>query len=104
MNKSKKCNSSNYSRRDFLGISTAGVLGMVAESTLGNNIPVPVGKSIFPDYGAKKMTNNENVNLIGAYGEWASEKMRDSLPAYSFRRKEWNNIETATYLNKSKYL
>lgn len=103
MNEPKlKCYSSNYSRRDFLGISTAGVLGMVAESALGNNIPVD--KSVFPDYQAMKKASNENVNLIGAYGQWASEKMRDSLPAYSFRRKEWNNIEAWRIAAKNKVL
>ena len=87
MNESeKKCNNSSYSRRDFLSISTAGVLGIVTESALGNNMPAD--KSVFPDYQAMEKGTGKNVNLIGAYGQWASEKTRGSLPAYSFRRKE----------------
>ena len=68
----KRGNGLNYSRRDFLGISTAGVLGMVAEGALGNN--VPVDKSVFPEQQAMQKTANEKVNLIGPYGQWASEK------------------------------
>ena len=98
----KRGNGLNYSRRDFLGISTAGVLGMVAEGALGNN--VPVDKSVFPEQQAMQKTANEKVNLIGPYGQWASEKMRESLPAYSFRRKEWNNIETWRIAAKNRVL
>jgi len=103
MNESeKKCNGSSYSRRDFLSISTAGVLGIVTESALGNNMPAD--KPVFPDYQAMEKGTGKNVNLIGAYGQWASEKTRGSLPAYSFRRKEWNNIETWRIAAKNRVL
>lgn len=91
-----------YSRRDFIGISAAGVLGVVTKNTFGNNMPD--NKSIFSDYETMKINNNEKVNLIGAYGEWASQKMKESLPTHSFRRDEWNNIETWRVAAKNKVL
>lgn len=38
---------------------------------------------------------NENpLSIIGAYGEWASAAKENKLPSHSFRRNEWQNLES----------
>ena len=36
----------------------------------------------------------EDTTLIGAYGIWAANLHAQELPEFSFRRKNWNNIDT----------
>jgi dienelactone hydrolase len=38
--------------------------------------------------------NNTDVSLIGLYGQWATKQLESKLPAFSFRRTEWTNLET----------
>lgn len=38
--------------------------------------------------------NHQPVNLIGAYGSWASGINENKLPSFSFRRKEWADMAT----------
>ena len=35
----------------------------------------------------------ENLSIIGQYGQWASSLIEKKLPSLSFRRKEWSDIE-----------
>ncbi len=34
------------------------------------------------------------LSIIGAYGEWASAAKENKLPSHSFRRNEWQNLES----------
>ena len=40
-----------------------------------------------------KIFNEGNLSIIGQYGEWATGLNKNKLPAFSFRRKEWTNLE-----------
>ena len=37
---------------------------------------------------------DETLSLIGQYGQWASSLTENKLPTYSFRRKEWLDLQT----------
>ncbi|HAM09250.1 MAG: hypothetical protein A2X05_11520 [Bacteroidetes bacterium GWE2_41_25] len=39
------------------------------------------------------MTQEENLSLIGQYGEWATSLANNKMPSLSFRRKEWTDIK-----------
>ena len=41
-----------------------------------------------------KNFNEGTRSIIGPYGEWASSFNENKLPAFSFRRKEWANLES----------
>lgn len=38
--------------------------------------------------------DENSLSIIGAYGEWARAGNENKLPAYSFRRNEWQNLES----------
>ena len=35
-----------------------------------------------------------DLSIIGLYGLWVSSQMKSKQPAFSFRKKEWTNLET----------
>ena len=41
-----------------------------------------------------KTLNEQNLSMIGLYGDWASTLNEGKLPDFSFRRKEWAKLET----------
>ena len=52
-------------------------------------------KEIFSDKAVNFIADglvNEDKPIIGAYGNWASGLLENSLPSHSFRRKEWKNL------------
>lgn len=38
--------------------------------------------------------NDGKLSLIGSYGEWAASLIEEELPAFSYRREEWKNLES----------
>jgi dienelactone hydrolase len=38
-------------------------------------------------------SNEQALSVIGLYGEWANSINENKLPAFSFRREEWKNLE-----------
>ncbi len=78
----------NFSRRNFINLTSSGLCGL----TLAG---IPVAANIRSDFSSIKGIFNPEyaTNLIGPYGEWAAKSMRNELPALSFRREEWKNIE-----------
>src|SRR5207249_3738281 len=38
--------------------------------------------------------DEKNLSIIGLYGGWAASLTENKLPSFSFRKKEWTNIET----------
>lgn len=77
-----------FSRRKFINITSAGLCGLalkgVTASSPNSSYVSPLPEASQPE-GA--------INLIGAYGNWASKLMKEKLPALSFRRTEWNDME-----------
>ena len=37
--------------------------------------------------------DEQSLSIIGLYGEWANTLNKNKLPAFSFRRNEWKNLE-----------
>jgi len=88
----------NNSRRKFL--KYAGMTGLILA---GNK--VTRGFTSTPD-SIQEFSNStidltiktmkqkeENLSIIGQYGEWASSLTDDKLPSHSFRRKEWSDLK-----------
>ncbi len=92
----------NNKRREFLkltgltGISLAGIgmlPGFAAGTDNQNRKEIYFSNSGgFPSGGGKRNFNEKNLSIIGLYGEWAAGLMKNELPAFSFRRNEWQNL------------
>jgi dienelactone hydrolase len=88
-------------RREFLkltgltGISLAG-MGMLPAFAASANFParkdIYFSNSGSPSGAEKKTFNEEKFSIIGLYGEWAAGLRKNELPAYSFRRNDWSNL------------
>jgi len=78
----------HYSRRKFINITSAGLCGLALKGASASNFAEP---RVIPGFGT--IEADENTNLIGAYGNWASKSMKKDLPTHSFRRREWTDIE-----------
>ena len=89
-------------RRDFLKLTSLAGLTVAGSGILqgfSTSIENP-GKSA-PVFTTSKTnsftaitTNEENLSIIGQYGPWAASLTEGNLPAFSFRKKEWSNVET----------
>jgi len=84
-------------RRDFIKLSGLGCLGLTGGGMLKgiasilneNNLPAMTST------GSNALSAEEgNLSVIGQYGEWANAFNKNRLPAFSFRRKEWNDPDT----------
>ncbi len=79
----------SFSRRKFINITSATVGGIIIsggpdEAITATGIP-PVAETGVTDTG--------NISLIGIYGEWAANLLKGNLPSFSFRKKEWSDME-----------
>jgi dienelactone hydrolase len=93
-------NAMKNKRRDFLkhtaltGISIAGSSIFKGFATPGYNTE----KLIFTNSNTASLENknfDENsLSVIGLYGPWAAALTENKLPSFSFRKKEWSNLET----------
>ncbi len=81
-------NNWHYSRRKFINITSAGLCGIALNGASASNFAETLVTSAIDPIEA-----DENTNLIGAYGNWASKSIKKDLPSHSFRRKEWMDIE-----------
>lgn len=82
-----------HKRRDF--IRYAGMTGLAISGGINAFGEAPVHNS----QNSNVMTQdhisiNENTSLIGPYGKWAASLISKGLPAFSFRRGDYNNIDT----------
>jgi dienelactone hydrolase len=83
----KKENFRQYSRRNFINLAAAATGGFMLSSA-GN------ARYSFPDQRTrKKNMNTAKTSVIGIYGEWAAGLIKKELPSFSFRRKEFDDIE-----------
>lgn len=77
----------SYSRRKFLHITSASTgLFLAGGSSAG----------FFPDLGSERYFSPEEVSsdlsVIGNYGSWFADRLESKLPLYSFRRKEFTDL------------
>ncbi|MGH2649096.1 MAG: hypothetical protein ACRDE8_16065, partial [Ginsengibacter sp.] len=80
-------------RRDFLKLTGAASIGMATNMFNGfAGITDHQPKLKFMDAG--KVTDDKDVSIIGQYGPWAASLMENKLPSLSFRRNEFNNVES----------
>jgi dienelactone hydrolase len=80
-------------RRNFLkftGLASLGI-GSGITKTLASELAMPNSKTLA---GALDTNfNDEHLNMIGPYGEWASSLTQKKLPSLSYRRSEWSNVD-----------
>jgi dienelactone hydrolase len=88
-------------RRQFLkltGITGLGVAGGGMLKSFGSTTDKNSKKKIIFSNSEfiprTESSNDENLSIIGLYGAWAASLIEKKLPSFSFRRKEWTNLET----------
>lgn len=89
-NSKKNRDSSSFSRRKFINITSATVGGILIKGTSSDAIANPW----FVTDDGYGNANQVATSLIGVYGDWASTLLKGDLPSLSFRKKEWSKIET----------
>jgi dienelactone hydrolase len=77
-------------RRDFLKL--AGLTGMGL--TGGGLLEGLAAGHETPATSEAAFQNNQSISIIGLYGAWANSLNANKLPAFSFRRNDWNDIES----------
>jgi dienelactone hydrolase len=80
------------SRRSFLKLAGMGGVGFAGAGIISGFSTGP-GKTTLSKINLMQTNNKEYHNLIGPYGPWASSLNGGKLPAFSFRRKEFSDIE-----------
>ncbi len=85
-NSEKKPSDWNFSRRKFIGLTSAGLCGLAVSGASAT----PRNEGYIPGVGI--IQSNDSTNLIGPYGNWAAKNMK-RLPSLSFRKKEYSNLE-----------
>jgi dienelactone hydrolase len=90
-NKSKNKNKTKkqpWSRRQFINMASVSVGGMLIPGASSD-----IFQSLNIESVAEPATLPENnISLIGVYGQWASTLLKGNLPAMSFRKKEWSDL------------
>jgi len=86
------------SRRKFLKYAGMAGLGIAGSKITAGFGPVTDPLPVFTDatIGLKigqTSLNEEDISVIGQYGQWASSLNGNKLPSLSFRRKEWTDIQ-----------
>lgn len=86
-------------RREFLkfagltGLGMAGGLKNLATASDPHTNPTSMLPHTDMNPDLKKILDEENVSLIGTYGKWAASLNGNRLPSFSFRRKEWSELD-----------
>src|SRR5688572_26803905 len=81
-------------RRKFLklaGLTGIGITGAVLFNGLASDINGDHSKMNVLNTSEK--LNEQNLSIIGLYGEWANSLNEKKLPTLAFRRNEWKNLE-----------
>lgn len=87
-------------RREFLkfagltGLGIAGGLNNLATASDHHTNPTTMLPHTDMNPDLKKMLDEENVSLIGKYGKWAASLNENRLPSFSFRGKEWSDLDS----------
>ncbi len=80
-------------RRDFLKLTGMAGLGIAGNMLKG--FSVPADNHLKSNVMASNITSNneKDISIIGLYGTWAAALIEKELPALSFRKKDWSNVE-----------
>jgi hypothetical protein len=92
-NQNYKRNRSNkhpFSRKQFINITSASIGSLFLPATSLKLFPDLQNTSSFSSVNY----NEKKISIIGQYGQWASSLIDNKLPVFSFRNKDWNNLET----------
>ena len=83
-------------RREFLKQTALTSIGMAGSGIL-KGFAAGYDNHIFSNSNIASVENKkfgeQNLSVIGLYGPWAASLNENKLPSYSFRRKEFSNIE-----------
>src|SRR5262249_40999425 len=80
-------------RRDFIKFS--GMTGIVIARGLFNNFANDFEFPTNTTNSVKKTVENDNaLSVIGGYGAWAAGLIESKLPSLSFRRNDYNNLQS----------
>lgn len=79
-------------RRDFIKQTALAGMSLSGASLLPNELNLS-DKSTKPMFSETNLAEKD-LSMIGLYGPWATKRLDNQLPALSFRRKEWTDMET----------
>ncbi|MGK2861125.1 MAG: dienelactone hydrolase family protein [Chitinophagaceae bacterium] len=81
-------------RREFLKLSGLAGLGITGGGMLkGFSATMDDSYQTGVNLNTSPMADKKNLSVIGLYGEWATAYNDGKLPLFSFRRKEWSQLE-----------
>ncbi|MDP9229175.1 MAG: alpha/beta hydrolase family protein [Bacteroidota bacterium] len=80
-------------RREFLKLTSLTWLSM-AGAGIVKGFASELEKDDKSPFILSNNFNEENLSIIGLYGPWAAALTENKLPSFSFRRKQWSNLET----------
>jgi dienelactone hydrolase len=99
----KKKNNTN--RRKFLKLSGVTALGWMSAGALSpTDTPWHSHDLSTLNASNPNMSPIQDVNLIGPYGPWAVSLTEGKLPSHSFRRNEFNNVESWRKMARGKLI
>lgn len=98
----KKKNNTN--RRKFLKLSGMTALGWMSAGALASDTPWHSHDFSTLNAFNPNMSPIQDVNLIGPYGPWAVSLTEGKLPSHSFRRNEFNNVESWRKMARGKLI
>jgi dienelactone hydrolase len=78
-------------RREFLRVSGMAGLGLAGSAMLPGWTPL---SSLNASTMKPHHPQQENLSIIGQYGQWASSLNEGKIPTHSFRSNEWSDLET----------
>ncbi|MEO6219622.1 MAG: hypothetical protein ABIO81_04280, partial [Ginsengibacter sp.] len=81
-------------RRDFIKLTSAAGLGIA--TNIFNGFASITDHQTKPDFmnAANNNPDEKDLSIIGSYGPWAASLNENKLPSFSFRRNEFNDIES----------
>ncbi|MEP6595010.1 MAG: alpha/beta hydrolase family protein [Ginsengibacter sp.] len=80
-------------RRDFLKLTGVAGLGLAGNMFKGFAIQDNHFKSNVMA-STDKLTDEKDVSIIGLYGPWAASLTENKMPSFSFRKKEFQDVES----------
>ena len=92
-------------RRDFLkftGVAGLSIAGGGITKSIASGLPMPnshtLTNMVNPNF------DEQQLSIIGLYGQWASSLTEGKLPALSYRRKEWSNLDAWRKMAKNRLI
>ena len=89
-------------RREFIKLTGVTGIGIAGGLFNGFASDVEITTNTTNNTVKKTAQNEAAVSVIGAYGAWAAGLTETRLPALSFRKKEYTNLQTWKKLARQK--